>query len=74
MSVLTSYQITIWKLTGKLDEVDSVFECSCETEWQVIEVWDCLLRGVRGHYKAWCVDVVTGRTLRESSLTWKDTI
>ena len=68
---LTPYNITIWKLSGRDDAVESRFECYAETEWSSIELWDCLTRGVRGHYRAWLTDTATGRILRESSVTYK---
>ena len=66
-----NYQIIVWKLSGKDDAVESVFECTTETHWQAIELFDCITRGIRGHYKAWCVDLVLNKQLRESSLTWQ---
>lgn len=67
---MANYQIIVWKLTGRTDDVESVFECTTETHWQAIELFDCITRGVRGHYKAWIVDLVLNRQLRESSFTW----
>ena len=65
-----SYKLTVWKLTGRADEVDSVFEAECETEWQALELFDCVTRGIRGHYKAWVIDIPLARVLRESELRY----
>ena len=66
-----NYQITVWKLSGKTDEVESVFKCTTETHWQAIELFDCIICGIRGHYKAWLVDLVLDKQLRESFVTWQ---
>ena len=49
---LTPYQITVWKLSGRDDAVESRVECYAETEWQCIELFDMLTRGIQGHYRA----------------------
>lgn len=64
------FQITVWKLTGKADEVDSRFECTTETYWQAIELFDCIIRGVSGHYKVWLVDLALNKQIRESEVSY----
>ena len=66
----TGYQITVWKLSGKDNAVESVFECTTETHWQAIELFDCITRGIRGHYKAWLVDLVLDKQLRMSEVCY----
>ena len=67
---LTPYQITVWKLSGRDDAVESKTECYAESEWQCIELFDMLTRGIRGHYRAWIVDMRDSRTVRESSVCY----
>lgn len=62
------YTITLWKLNSD-QLVEQTVECTCETNWSAIEVFDCITRGVRGYYKAWIVDTTTDICIRESSLT-----
>ena len=72
---LTPYHITVHKLTGREDAIEHAFACECETEWQALAMFDCVTRGVSGHYKAWLVDwtdIHNGRTVRESAVTWQD--
>jgi len=71
---LTPYHITVYQLTGKEDAVERAFGCECETESQAQAIFDCVTRGMRGHYRAWLVDwsdIDNARTIRESSVTWQ---
>lgn len=63
------YEITMWKL-GEDNTCESSFACRCDTEWELIELFDCLTRGIRGHYKAWAIDIKDGRTIRESEVSY----
>jgi hypothetical protein len=65
------YTITVWKLTGKTDEVEGKYECHCETYWNAVEMFDLILRGIGGHYRAWLTDNESG-AIRESSVTWNN--
>lgn len=67
----TPYHITVYQLTGKEDAIERAFGCVCETESQAQAIFDCVTRGMRGHYRAWLVDTVIERTIRESSVTWQ---
>ncbi len=63
------YTITLWKLSGPFDEVDSKASCYCETFWEATEFFNTLRHGIKGHYKAWLVENETG-AVQESSVTY----
>ncbi len=63
------YQITVWELDHN-DSPDNRFECYCETYNNALAVFDTLTRGIRGHYKAWFVDLAEEREVRYSSVTY----
>jgi hypothetical protein len=65
------YVITIHKLTGENDATDSRFECTTETHGQAIELFDCLTRGIQGHYRAWLRDNIKYQIVKESQVTYK---
>lgn len=64
------YRMTVWKLEGKTNEVSAKFECSMETHWHAIEIYDCVTRGIRGHYKAWLVDELENKQIRMSEVCY----
>ena len=68
---MPGYRITVWELSGKTDEVESVTELECETQFQAIRAVDWILRGIKGHYKLWVLDIPLNRIIRESQLTWE---
>ncbi len=67
---ITPYQITIWKLSGPDDAVDSRVECYAETYFQAVELFDMLTRGIRGHYRAWLIDLATDKEIQSSAVTY----
>lgn len=66
----TRYIVTLWKLEGKEDTPAQKCEFGCATEWELIELFDLVTRAVRGHYKAWAVDMVEGREVRYSEVSY----
>lgn len=60
------YNIVVWKYSGA--ELVSSFECFAQTQWEAIEVFDTLTRGIRGYYRAWCIDLEEDKELRYSSV------
>lgn len=60
------YNIVIWTYSGA--EVVSKFECFTQTQWEAIGVFDTLTRGIRGYYRAWCIDLEDDKELRYSSV------
>jgi len=71
---MARYKITLWKLTGKEDEVESKHEFFAETTWNAIELFDLVQRGVRGHFRMWQEDTAEDRHMRSAELTWKSGI
>lgn len=64
------YQITVWNLDHN-DSPENRFACYCETYYHAIATFDTLTRGVRGHYKAWFIDLEEGKEIRYSSVTYQ---
>jgi len=64
------YQITVWNLDHN-DSPEGRFECYCETYYHAIAAFDVLTRGVRGHYKAWFIDLEEEKEIRYSSVTYQ---
>lgn len=60
------YNIVMWTYSGT--ERVSSFECSTQTQWEALEVFDRLTRGTRGYYQAWCIDLEKNEELRYSSV------
>lgn len=65
-----TYRITVWIFEGPKDTIASVRECTTETRWQAIDLFDWITRGIKGHYRAWCVDECTNVMLRESEVSY----
>ncbi len=66
-----TYQLTVWELTGKDDEIESVTELTCDTSYQLIRAFDWITRGIKGHYSAWAIDTATGEVCRESKVAYR---
>lgn len=60
------YQITVWKYDA--ETLDYRFECFTNTNYEAIEVFDTLTRGIQGYYRAWCIDLEEDKELRYSSV------
>lgn len=60
------YNIVIWTYSDT--ERTLPFECFAATQWEAYEVFDRLIRGTRGYYKAWIIDLEEDRELRYSSV------
>lgn len=60
------YNIVVWKYSGT--ERVSSFECFAQTQWEAVEVFNTLTRGIRGYYRAWCIDLEEDKELRYSSV------
>ena len=60
------YQVTVWKYDA--ETLDHRFECFTNTNYEAIEVFDTLTRGIRGYYRAWCIDLEEDKELRYSSV------
>ena len=60
------YNIVMW--TYSSTELVLSFECFTATQWEAYEVFDRLIRGTRGYYKAWIIDLEENRELRYSSV------
>lgn len=61
------YNIVMWTYSGT--ELTTLsFECFAATQWEAYIVFDRLIRGTRGYYKAWIIDLEEDRELSYSSV------
>ena len=67
---MQTYTITVHRMTGENDDVTEVRECTCSTHYAAITIFDWIIRGVSGHYRAWLVDSTEDILLRESAVLW----
>lgn len=56
----------IFMRTYSETELILTFECFTTTRLEAYEVFDRLIRGTRGYYKAWIIDLEENRELRYS--------
>ena len=60
------YNIVMWTYSGT--ELVLTFECFAATQREAYEVFDRLIRGTSGYYKAWVIDLEEDKELKYSSV------
>jgi len=63
------YRVTLWKL-DEFNCCDWSAEFYCMTQWELIELFDLVTRGIKGHYKAWAEDLDSDTVIRESEVSY----